>query len=55
MGLVKRVMVDMDNVITNGRFKEYLERYFNIKINLDLAPYAYVQYFAQSDPEGFWK
>lgn len=55
MGLVKRVMVDMDNVITDGRFKEYLERYFNIKINLDLAPYAYVQYFAKSDPEGFWK
>ena len=52
---MKTVMVDMDNVITDGVFKEYIEEFYEIKIDLDeVKTYAYVQELTKERYEEFW-
>ena len=41
---MKTVMIDMDNVLTDGVFKEYIEEFYKIEIDLnEIKDYAYVQ------------
>ena len=52
---MKTIMVDMDNVITDGSFKKHIEEFFDISFELDdLTEYAYVQKMTQADAKGFW-
>ena len=52
---MKTIMVDMDNVITDGSFKKYIEEFFDISFELDdLTEYAYVQEMTKADAQGFW-
>lgn len=53
---MKKVMVDMDNVITNGNIDNLIEDFFDIKINLDeVKEYMYVQYYIEPRKEEFWE
>ena len=53
---MKSIMVDMDNVITDGLFKEYIEEFFKIKIDLNKTKeYAYVQKYTDNNKEAFWE
>ena len=41
---MKTIMLDMDNVITDGSFKELIEEFLNTEINLEqTTEYGYVQ------------
>lgn len=41
---MKTLMVDMDNVITDGVFKEYIEEFYGKKLDLEeIKAYTYVQ------------
>ncbi len=53
---MKTLMIDMDNVITDGIFDKYIEEFFSIKINLDeTKEYAYVQQYTNQNKEAFWE
>ncbi len=52
---MKTLMVDMDNVITDGIFKDYIERFYKTKIDLTkIKDYNYVQKATQKDSKNFW-
>ena len=41
---MKTIMVDMDNVITDGMFHDYIEKFYNTKIDsTEIKSYYYVQ------------
>ena len=47
-------MIDMDNVITDGKFLEYINDYLKTNYNIDdFTDYYYVQKLV-GDNEGFW-
>ena len=47
-GNMKTIMLDMDNVITDGSFKELIEEFLNIEINLEqTTEYGYVQKYTE--------
>lgn len=53
---MKTLMVDMDNVLTDGVFKDYIEEFYNKKIDLDeVKVYAYVQEITKERTEEFWE
>lgn len=53
---MKTIMVDMDNVITDGVFKEYIEEFYSKKIDLEeIKVYDYVQNITNNNREEFWK
>lgn len=53
---MKTIMLDMDNVITDGSFKEHIEEFLNIEINLDhTTEYKYVQKYTDPFKEEFWE
>lgn len=53
---MKTIMVDMDNVITDGVFKDYIEDFYGKKINLDeIKTYTYVQDVTQENKNEFWE
>lgn len=53
---MKTIMLDMDNVITDGVFKEYIEEFYKIKIDLSkITEYNYVQKLTSKDSKRFWK
>lgn len=53
---MKTLMVDMDNVITDGVFKEYIEEFYDRKIDLDeIKEYTYVQEATKENTNEFWE
>ncbi len=53
---MKTMMVDMDNVITDGVFKDYLEEFYSKKIDLEqIKTYAYVQEVTKDNSNEFWE
>ena len=53
---MKTLMLDMDNVITDGTIKKYIEEFYNIHFELDdLTEYAYVQYMTKEKTKEFWE
>ncbi|MBQ9019106.1 MAG: hypothetical protein IJ097_02180 [Bacilli bacterium] len=53
---MKTLMIDMDDVITNGNFNKYIEEFMNIKIDMTkITNYEYVQDLVKSKKEEFWK
>ena len=53
---MKTVMIDMDNVLTDGVFKEYIEEFYKIEIDLnEIKDYAYVQKLTKKDSKQFWE
>lgn len=52
---MKTIMVDMDNVITDGVFKKYIEEFYDIHFELDdMTEYAYVQEMTKTKTKEFW-
>lgn len=52
----KTIMVDMDNVITDGSFKKYIEEFYGINVNLDeIKEYTYVQELTKEKTKEFWE
>ena len=55
-GNMKTIMLDMDNVITDGSFKELIEEFLNIEINLEqTTEYGYVQKYTEPFKDEFWE
>ena len=53
---MKTLMIDMDNVITDGNFNKYIEEFFNKEVDMHkIKSYEYVQDLVKDDPKGFWK
>lgn len=53
---MKSIMVDMDNVLTDGVFKKYIEEFYNTKIDLGkVNVYAYVQEYTKERAKEFWE
>lgn len=53
---MKTLMIDMDNVITDGVFKKYLEEFYSKKIDLDeIKIYTYVQEVTKENSLKFWE
>jgi len=53
---MKTIMIDMDNVITDGTFNKYIEEFYNIKVDLDnISEYAYVQKLTSERALEFWQ
>lgn len=51
-----RIMVDMDNVITDGVFRKYIEDFYNIKLDFNkIKNYYYVQEYTKERSQEFWK
>lgn len=49
-------MVDMDNVITDGVFKEYIEEFYGKKLDLEeIKAYTYVQEATKENSRDFWE
>lgn len=52
---MKTLMIDMDNVITDGNFNKYIEEFMNIKIDMSkITSYEYVQDLTESKKDEFW-
>ncbi len=53
---MKTIMLDMDNVITDGSFKELIEEFLNTEINLEqTTEYDYVQKYTAPFKKEFWE
>ena len=53
---MKRIMIDMDNVITDGIIKDLIEDFLGEKVNLDVVKdYTYVQTVTEHRKEEFWE
>ena len=53
---MKTIMVDMDNVITDGVFHEYIEQFYNKKVDSsNVKSYYYVQELTKERTEEFWQ
>ena len=53
---MKTLMIDMDDVITEGHMNKYIEEFMNIKIDMNkITNYYYVQDLVESKKEEFWK
>ena len=53
---MKTLMIDMDDVITNGNFNRYIEEFMGIKIDMDkITNYEYVQDLVSSRKDEFWR
>lgn len=53
---MKTIMVDMDNVITDGMFHDYIEKFYNTKIDsTEIKSYYYVQELTKDRKEEFWQ
>lgn len=54
--VMKTVMIDMDNVITDGLFTKYIEEFYHTTVDLSQTQsYTYVQNFTRENSEEFWK
>lgn len=52
---MKTLMIDMDNVITDGNFNKYIEEFMNIKVDFnELTEYKYVQDLVKNKKNEFW-
>lgn len=52
---MEKIMIDMDNVITDGNFNKIIEEYFKIKVDMNKEKsYYYVQKYANKNKENFW-
>ena len=52
---MKTLMIDMDNVITDGNFNKYIEEFMGIKVDFNkLKEYKYVQELVESKKHEFW-
>lgn len=52
---MKSLMIDMDDVITNGNFNKYIEEFMGIKIDMNqITNYEYVQDLVASKKDEFW-
>ena len=53
---MKTLMIDMDDVITEGHMNKYIEEFMNIKIDTNkITNYYYVQDLVESKKDEFWK
>lgn len=53
---MKTIMIDMDNVITDGVIKNYIEEFYHKKVDLDkIKSFYYVQEATKDNCEEFWE
>lgn len=52
---MKTIMIDMDNVITDGQIQHYVEEFLKEKIDREeIGDYTYIQKVTESKKEAFW-
>lgn len=53
---MKTIMIDMDNVITDGMFHKYIEQFYHKKVDSShVKSYYYVQELTKDRKEEFWQ